>query len=146
LNFFFSKDTPTNDSVETDMKKFFEEENSIWNLIVESHNKQHSTETPPKLLFVSHNPPYGTIADTMAQKNHIGSTALADTILKFSPQILATFHGHIHETVFESKQYTQKLGDTNIFCSGNRWNLPECAIVIVDFDKNSCINSKRILV
>jgi len=145
VEFVFNKKVPfMADSIEYDMYKCFEHKNSIWNTILNNHIQQN--QESPKLLFVSHDPPYNTIADIMTNKMHIGSESLANTISKMSPYILATFHGHIHETVAVSKNYTQMLGKTNIFCSGNRWNYNECAIVIVDVDKKSCINSKRILV
>ena len=59
VEFVFNKKVPfMADSIEYDMYKCFEHKNSIWNTILNNHIQQN--QESPKLLFVSHDPPYNT--------------------------------------------------------------------------------------
>jgi uncharacterized protein len=48
-----------------------------------------------KLIFISHQPPYGTINDTLLNGTHVGSRSVLTFIEKYTPVICLT--GHIHE-------------------------------------------------
>ncbi len=51
----------------------------------------------PPLIFVSHQPPVGTICDFASSGFHVGSQSIRDFILEVQP--LVCFTGHIHEGV-----------------------------------------------
>lgn len=51
-------------------------------------------------IFVSHSPPYGTDLDALSTGEHVGSLAVRDFITRWAKdgRLLASFHGHIHES------------------------------------------------
>lgn len=67
-------------------------------------------------IFVSHNPPYGTLCDRMKKGNHVGSRAVLEFIQDYQPDFCIC--GHIHESRAEDcigKTKVYNLGD---FASG----------------------------
>lgn len=55
-------------------------------------------------IFISHSPPYKTPLDIVHSGLHVGSISIRKFIEKWSEKgmLLASFHGHIHESPFES--------------------------------------------
>lgn len=80
----------------------------------------HGADTH-KLILITHTPPINTVCDLMKDKNgrlrHIGSKAVRLFIEKNQP--LLTLHGHIHDSVKNSKKYMQYIGKTISATVGN---------------------------
>lgn len=55
-------------------------------------------------IFVSHSPPYNTPLDTLFDGGHVGSISIRRFIEKWSKsgELLASLHGHIHESAVKS--------------------------------------------
>ena len=51
-------------------------------------------------IFVSHSPPYGTDLDVLSSGENVGSRAVLDFVTRWAKdgRLLASFHGHIHES------------------------------------------------
>ena len=83
-----------------------------------------------KMVWVTHAPPYGTNLDLNHGHAHVGSVAIHRAIEKYQP--LATFHGHIHETVKISGQFVSKIGRTVSCSSGNNFHHETAHFVLMD--------------
>ncbi len=55
-------------------------------------------------IFVAHSPPYNTPLDTLFNGGHVGSISIRRFVEKWSRsgELLASFHGHIHESAVKS--------------------------------------------
>jgi Icc-related predicted phosphoesterase len=62
-------------------------------------------------IFVSHSPPYGTALDVLSSGEHVGSRAVRDFITRWAKdgKLLASFHGHIHESPEVSGSISTKI-------------------------------------
>lgn len=65
-------------------------------------------------IFVSHCPPYGTPLDMLFSGEHVGSASIGTFIETWSKEglLLASFHGHIHESPQRSGAISTIIGDT----------------------------------
>ncbi|MCP4180645.1 MAG: YfcE family phosphodiesterase [bacterium] len=80
--------TPTNTPEEYTEKEYSIALNKIFiNFEFRNNDKQ--------LVFISHQPPYGTVNDLLINGIHVGSKSVSKFIKKYSPSICLT--GHIHE-------------------------------------------------
>lgn len=79
------------------------------------------TANPDKTVLVTHAPPYNTACDLMKDKQgtlrHIGSLGVRKAILEHQP--LLTLHGHIHDSVNNSKSHIEHLNNTISATVGN---------------------------
>lgn len=85
-------------------------------------------ESPRKTVYVIHTPPYGTNLDQV-HRGHVGSKAVRSFIEEKQPYI--TLHGHIHETVDVSGEFTERIGKTYCFTSGNH-NIGPLSVLVFD--------------
>jgi Icc-related predicted phosphoesterase len=62
-------------------------------------------------IFVSHSPPYNTPLDVLYNKVHAGSVGIRDFIKKWAQKgkLLASFHGHIHESPARSGSISAEM-------------------------------------
>ena len=70
-----------------------------------------------KLVFISHQPPYGTVTDALADGTHVGSNSVLKFIKKYSPALCLT--GHIHEGVGIDKINSTIIVNPGAFRNGN---------------------------
>lgn len=96
--------------------------------ISEQEISAHLTRLPKNgaqpLVLVSHQPPYGTVADRAMKMKHVGSRSLAEWIDSNAP--LLVLSGHIHEA------FGHKLsGSTHVINPGA---FKEGRYVIIDID------------
>ncbi len=63
-------------------------------------------------IFVSHSPPYHTALDVLYNMVHAGSVGIRDFIRKWSQEgsLIASFHGHIHESPVRSGSIVSEIG------------------------------------
>lgn len=63
-------------------------------------------------VFVSHSPPYHTALDVLYNMVHAGSVGIRDFIRKWSLEgnLIASFHGHIHESPARSGSIVSEIG------------------------------------
>lgn len=84
-------------------------------------NNLLATENPDKTILITHAPPYNTVCDLMKDKQgqlrHIGSLGIRKVISERQP--LLTLHGHIHDSVENSKSYVEHLNRTACATVGN---------------------------
>lgn len=75
-------------------------------------------------IFVSHSPPYQTPLDVLYDGTHVGSVAIKRFIREWSEkgQLIASFHGHIHESPKRSGSIRTKIGDSICFNPGQDGN------------------------
>ncbi len=64
-------------------------------------------------IFVSHTPPANTPLDVIYSGSHVGSTSIYNFIKKWSKEkkIIASLHGHIHESPSRSGSISCKIDD-----------------------------------
>jgi len=97
-----------------------------------------------RLILVTHTPPINSVCDLMKDKNgklrHIGSKGIRAFIEKKQP--LLTLHGHIHDTVENSKHYMQHIGETISATAGNDHLTDEVYVLSVSLGNK--INIERI--
>ena len=91
------------------------------------------TENPDKTIYVFHSPPNDTNLDQIQTNIHVGSYAIREFIEKHQPFL--TLHGHIHETVDVSGQFTDKIGNTICMAPGNHNVGDKLALLVIDTDK-----------
>lgn len=74
-----------------------------------------------RTLFISHAPPYQTSLDRVDRFHHVGSMAIRQFIAEKQP--LVSVHGHIHETVEISRQWSTCLPEvtTPMLAVGNNF-------------------------
>ena len=67
-------------------------------------------------IFVSHSPPYNTLLDVIYNGTNVGSIGIRRFIERWVEEglLLASFHGHIHESPFRSGSILDRIG--NIPC------------------------------
>lgn len=85
---------------------------------------------PAKTVYVFHSPPYNTNLDMTYSGDHVGSLSIRMAIEKHHPFL--TLHGHIHESVEMSKEYTDRLGKTMCACTGNRSGQVNAAVLEIE--------------
>lgn len=116
----------TNYSIETDL-----------NILCQSKNSK-------EIILITHAPPFNTVCDLMKDKDgqlrHIGSEAVRKFIEKQQP--LLTLHGHIHDSVQNSKQYMQPLNKTISATVGNDHLTDDVYALAISI--NASINIERI--
>lgn len=73
-----------------------------------------SQQVDKPFIFVSHSPPFQTPLDVIYSGVHVGSLAVRNFIQKWSDKnlILASLHGHIHESPSRSGSISTKIGET----------------------------------
>jgi Icc-related predicted phosphoesterase len=71
-------------------------------------------------LFVCHAPPKDTALDQMATGSHVGSLAVRRFIERWSltGRLIASFHGHIHESPWTSGRTCEHIGNVPCFNVG----------------------------
>lgn len=74
-------------------------------------------DTPVHTILVSHSPPFDTCADFIKPGLHVGSMDTRKAIEHFRPD--AAFSAHIHQSVYASGQYEDRIGDTHVYTVGN---------------------------
>ncbi len=94
-----------------------------------------------KTVYVVHTPPSGTSLDQVMAGKHVGSMALRAFIEAEQPYL--TLHGHIHETVDVSGEYTELVGKTLCAAPGN-YNTGE-KLAVLEFDLYGPSEMRRIL-
>lgn len=72
---------------------------------------------PAHTILVSHSPPFDTCADFIMPGLHVGSPDTRKAIEHFKPD--AAFSAHIHQSVYASGQYEDRIGSTRVFTVGN---------------------------
>jgi len=67
-------------------------------------------------IFVSHSPPYNTVLDVLYNMVHAGSVGIMDFIQRWAKEgkLIASFHGHIHESPARSGAIVTEIDGT--FC------------------------------
>ncbi|MBR2300322.1 MAG: metallophosphoesterase [Alphaproteobacteria bacterium] len=97
-----------------------------------------------KLVLITHTPPIDTVCDLMKDKDgklrHIGSKAVRQFVEKKQP--LLSLHGHIHDSVQNSKQYMQLIGKTICATVGNDHLTEE--VYTLKIEINEKVNIERI--
>mgnify|MGYP006290399437 CR=1 FL=1 len=83
-------------------------------------------------IYVFHCPPFETNLDVLPDKKYVGSKAIRSFIEHRQP--LMTFHGHIHETVISSGEYTDKIGGTICLSAGSDYLEGILDAIIIDLD------------
>jgi len=63
-------------------------------------------------IFVAHSPPHDTPLDVLADGSHVGSRSIRDFIKTWSEKemLIASLHGHIHESPFRSGAIETRIG------------------------------------
>lgn len=71
-------------------------------------------------LFVAHAPPKDTVLDQMANGSHVGSFAVRRFIEHWAAtgRLMASLHGHIHESPWSSGRILQHVGEAPCFNVG----------------------------
>ncbi len=71
-------------------------------------------------VFVSHAPPYNTNLDVMYNGLHVGSLAVREFIEKWAANnfLIASFHGHIHESPDRTGSVATALGPVSCYNPG----------------------------
>ena len=88
------------------------------------------TKNPEKTVYITHSPPHDTCLDQIEGGIHVGSFAVREFIETHQPYL--TLHGHIHETVDISGEFTQQIGKTVSASPGNH-NIGE-TLCILEFE------------
>ena len=86
-------------------------------------------------IFVSHAPPYGTNLDVMYDDTHVGSLAVREFIEKWSMKnmLIASFHGHIHESPERTGAIESTVGKARCFNPGQGdWGGSRFQFVVCD--------------
>ncbi len=65
-------------------------------------------------IFVAHSPPYNTPLDVLYNQIHAGSVSIREFIERWARKglLIASFHGHIHESPARSHSISTKIEDT----------------------------------
>ncbi|MBI2140458.1 metallophosphoesterase [Candidatus Woesearchaeota archaeon] len=85
---------------------------------------------PAKTIYAIHAPPYGTKLDTLYSRQHVGSKAVRDFIMRAHPPL--TLHGHIHESPEVSGSWKDALGKTLCINPGCRKEDGKLCLVFFD--------------
>jgi uncharacterized protein len=96
-------------SIEDDMDKLWQEiESAAWSNF--------------SIIFVSHAPPKNTDLDATSSGHHVGSLAIRRFIenSRAGGRLIASLHGHIHESPWRTGRVWQYLGSTPCFNVGQK--------------------------
>jgi len=97
---------------------------------------------PKKTIYVMHAPPFDTNLDIITTKEHVGSEAIREFILKEKP--LMTLHGHIHESPEMSGSWMDILGKTTCINVGSSYPEPKVNCALIDLDNLNNIQYKEL--
>lgn len=94
-------------------------------------------------LFVSHAPPRDTALDQTSSGVHVGSLATRRFIQKWGPtgRLLASLHGHIHESPMETGKICQEIAGVPCFNVGQEGRNLRALL----FDSHDIVNSARLI-
>ena len=99
-----------------------------------------------KLILITHAPPFETVCDLTKDKagklRHIGSRAVRKIIESKKP--LLTLHGHIHDSVVNSGDFMQKIGETISATVGNEHLTEDVFALDIYIDEQITINRVRL--
>jgi Icc-related predicted phosphoesterase len=81
---------------------------------IEKDLEELSQKIDKHFIFVSHSPPYHTPLDVIYSGLNVGSISIRRFIEKWSAKglLIASLHGHIHESPFRSGSIQTNMGDT----------------------------------
>lgn len=81
---------------------------------IENDLQELSKKIKKPFVFVSHSPPYHTPLDIIYNGLNVGSISIRRFIEKWSQEglLIASFHGHIHESPIRSGSIQTKIGNT----------------------------------
>jgi Icc-related predicted phosphoesterase len=87
---------------------------------IESDLKRLSDKIDKPFIFISHAPPYDTPLDVIYNGLNVGSVGIRRFIEKWSKKglLLASFHGHIHESPDRTGSVSIKIGHALCFNPG----------------------------
>lgn len=79
---------------------------------IENDLAELSRKIDRPFVFVSHSPPHGTALDILYNGAHAGSVAIRDFVQRWAieSKLIASFHGHIHESPVRSGAIVTELG------------------------------------
>lgn len=94
-------------------------------------------------LFVSHVPPRNTALDAVRSGLHVGSLAVRRFIERWSStgRLIATLHGHIHESPWESGSVLQHIGSVPCFNVGQQASVLRALML----DTRAAVGSARLV-
>ncbi len=78
-------------------------------------------EDPSRAVYIIHQPPFGMGLSLTYSRRDAGSVAVREFLSRVQP--LASFHGHIHESVRMTGKWKERLGRTLCVQPGQEWNL-----------------------
>ena len=95
-------------------------------------------------LFISHGPPIDTKLDVIPNGQHVGSLALRRFIEYWgkTSRLLATFHGHIHESPWISGEIFDRIADVPCFNVGQQGG----QLRLLYFDSDDLENSIKLVI
>lgn len=87
---------------------------------IEKDLERLSEQIDRPFIFISHSPPYETPLDIIYNGQSVGSLSIRRFIERWSREglLIATFHGHIHESPQRSGLIHTKIGDSLCFNPG----------------------------
>ena len=87
---------------------------------IERDLAQLSETIKKPFVFVSHSPPYHTALDVIYNETHVGSVAIAEFIREWAKKgkLIASFHGHIHESPTRSGSVSTEIEGVSCFNPG----------------------------
>ncbi len=87
---------------------------------IEKDLERLSDKIDRPFIFISHSPPYETPLDILYNGQSVGSLSIRRFIERWSRKglLIATFHGHIHESPQRSGLIHTKIGDSLCFNPG----------------------------
>jgi Icc-related predicted phosphoesterase len=107
-------------------------------------------------LFVSHSPPYQTPLDIIHNGCHVGSISIKRFIEKWSTQglLIASFHGHIHESPLRSGAIGTRIGNALCVNPGQGegkgsefryivFDLSECGVALFSEDESTLLGERH---
>jgi Icc-related predicted phosphoesterase len=82
-------------------------------------------------IFVAHAPPRDTVLDQMENGSHVGSLAVRRFIERWGStgRLLASFHGHIHESPWMTGRIRQEVGGIPSFNVGQHSQTLRCLLI-----------------
>lgn len=97
-----------------------------------------------RFIFVSHAPPRNTALDCLSSGAHVGSLAVRRFIERWSStgRLLASLHGHIHESPWQSQSIWEDINGVACFNIGQK----STSLRILVADTNDMVGSARLFV